>query len=246
MQKGKILGGSVLLALILIGCAATPAPGPRPSIDESQPYLEFKLTYNYAVYEKPSIFLPKSQPTFAIWLQEKRSGKVQTIYVTGKAAANKWILAETRPESIPVWYGVRQSEPAGNGAQIDAISGATPSGDTVVIQWQVPEWLRTRKVNLFIEANSSYDYNAYYSDQKDAAGYSGANGQPSLVWKAELNFSKGADEEIVPEIIGHGHLWGKDHHIYPDISRVTTARETFSYMQIRFDPAQRTERQMSP
>ena len=42
----------------------------------------------------------------------------------------------------------------------------------MVIQWQVPEWLRTRKVNLFIEANSSYDYNAYYSDQKDAAGYS--------------------------------------------------------------------------
>ncbi|MGD8665968.1 MAG: hypothetical protein PVI38_06190 [Desulfobacterales bacterium] len=234
MQKMKMTRWTVLLGLILIGCAATSAPDRRPPIDESQPYLEFKLTYNYAVYEKPSIFLPKSQPTFAIWLQEKSSGNVQTIYVTGKAAENKWILAEARPESIPVWYGVRQKEPLAQGEQVDAISGATPSGDTVVIQWQVPQWLRAKRASIFIEANSSYDYNAYYSDQKDAAGYSGANGQPSLVWKAELDFSKNGDEEILPEIIGHGHLWGKDHKIYADISRVTTARETFSYMAIQF------------
>ena len=219
---------------MLIGCTATPDTGDRPRIDESRPYLEFKLTYNYAVYKKPSIFLPKSQPTFAIWLQEKRSGKVQTIYVTGKAAENKWILAETRPESIPVWYGVRQKEQVAQGAQIDAISGATPSGDTVVIRWQIPERLRSRQVSIFIEANSSYDYNGYYTDRKDAAGYSGANGQPSLVWSAELDFSKSGRAEIVPEIIGHGHLWGKDHEVYSDISRVTTARETFSYMAIRF------------
>ena len=234
MQRLKKTGWTIWLGLILIRCAATPAPDLRPPIDESQPYLEFKLTYNYAVYEKPSIFLPKSQPTFAIWLQEKGSGKVQTIYVTGKAAENKWILAESRPESIPVWYGVRQREQVVPGEQIDAISGATPSGDTVVIQWQVPEGLRAKQVSIFIEANSSYDYNAYYSDQKKDPGYSGANGQPSLVWKAELDFSKSVDEEIVPEIIGHGHLWGKDHQVYSDISRVTTAQETFAYMAIQF------------
>ncbi|MGD8990111.1 MAG: hypothetical protein PVI00_01525 [Desulfobacterales bacterium] len=234
MQRLKKTGWMVWLGLVLMGCVATPKHSEKPQIDASQPYLEFKMTYNYAVYEKPSIFLPKSQPTFAIWLQEKGSGMIETIFVTGKAAENKWILAETRPESIPVWYGVRQTDKVVQGAQIDAISGATPSGDTVVIQWQVPERLRYRQVSIFIEANSSYDYNAYYSDQKDAPGYSGANGQPSLVWKADLDLSKTLDEEIVPEIIGHGHLWGKDHKIYADISQVTTARETFSYMAIQF------------
>ena len=174
----------MLLGLILIGCAATPAPDREPSIDKSQPYLEFKLTYNYAVYKKPSFFLPKSQPTFAIWLQEKKSGRIQTIYVTGKAAENKWILAESRPESIPVWYGVRKNKQVTQGAQIDAISGA--------------------------------------------------NGQPSLVWKAELNLSKGVDTEIEPEIIGHGHLWGKDHKIHSDLSHITSARDTFSYIGIQF------------
>ena len=87
---------------------------------------------------------------------------------------------------------------------------------------------------IFIEANSSYDYNTYYSDQKGAVGYSGANGQPSLVWKAALNLSKGVDTEIEPEIIGHGHLWGKDHKIYSDLSHITSARDTFSYIGIRF------------
>lgn len=234
MHRGPRTKWMILLGLLLIGCAAGPVPDRGPSLDESQPYLEFKLTYNYAVYKKPSFFLPKSQPTFAIWLQEKNAGRIQTIYVTGKAAEDKWILAETRPESIPVWYGMRKKEQVAHGAQIDAISGATPSGDTVVIQWQIPERLRAQKVSIFIEANSSYDYNTYYSDQKDAAGYSGANGQPSLVWKAELDLSKDVDREIEPEIIGHGHLWGKDHKMYSDISRVTTARDTFSYMEIRY------------
>jgi hypothetical protein len=234
MQTLKKMGWTVSLGLILIGCAAAPEPTDSPQIDEDRPYLEFKLTYNYDVYEKPSIFLPKSQPTFAIWLEEKTSGKVQTIYVTAKAAEDKWILAETRPESVPVWYGVRQKEQNENGLQIDAITGATPSGETAVIRWQVPEHLLAKQVNIFIEANNSYDYNAYYSDQKGEAGYSGANGQPSLIWLAELDFSDSGDVEITPEIIGHGHLWGKDHKIEADISQVTTARDTFSYLAIRF------------
>jgi hypothetical protein len=234
MQMAKKAVRAVLLGLMLTGCAATSAPKDTPQIDLNQPYLEFKLTYNYDVYQKPSIFLPKSQPTFAIWLEEKNSGKVQTIYVTAKAAENKWILAETRPESVPVWYGVRQKESVDDSAQIDAVSGATPAGETAVIQWQVPRGLHIKQVNVFIEANNSYDYNAYYSDQKGTAGYSGENGQPSLVWKAEIDFSKKGDQEIVPEVIGHGSLRGQDHHIDPDISHITSARDTFSYMGIRF------------
>ena len=129
----------VLLGLILIGCSAAQQPTDRLQIDENQPYLEFKLTYNYDVYKKPSIFLPKSQPTFAIWLEEK-----------------------------------------------------------------------------------------------GASGYSGANGQPSLIWRAELDFTASSGQEINPEIIGHGNLWGKDHKIYTDLSHVTTARDTFLYVGIRY------------
>ena len=223
-----------LMVLIMLGCTSTTVQKDAPKIDSNQPFLEFKFTYNYDVYEKPSFFLPKSQPTFAIWLEEKNSGAVQTIYVTGKAGKNKWILAESRPESVPVWYGVRQKETDDENLSIDAITGATPSGETAVIHWQVPRHLRDKQVDVYIEANNSFDYNAYYTKQKGAVGYSADNGQPSLIWRAELDLSKTMDEHISPEIIGHGSVLGEDHQIDPDMSEITTARDTFSYVGIRY------------
>jgi hypothetical protein len=223
-----------LTVLIMLGCASAPEQKDNQKIDFNQPYLELKFTYNYDVYQKPSFFLPKSQPTFAIWLEEKDSGILQTIYVTGKAGKNKWILAEARPESVPVWYGVRQKEKAGANSGIDAITGATPSGETAVILWQVPRQLRGKQVAVFIEANNSFDHNAHYTKQKGTAGYSAENGQPSLIWRAELDFSQTMDEHVSPEIIGHGSVLGEDHQIDPDISKITTARDTFSYMGLRY------------
>jgi len=223
-----------LTLLMILGCTAAPVQKDEVKIDFNQPYLEFKFTYNYDVYQKPSFFMPKSQPTFAIWLMEKNSGAVQTIYVTGKAGKNKWILAEARPESVPVWYGAREKETLDEYVSIDAISGATPSGETAVILWQVPRHLRDKQVAVFIEANNSYDYNAYYTKQKGTDGYSAENGQPSLIWRAEIDFAKPTDEDILPEIIGHGSVLGEDHQIDPDISKITTALDTFSYMGIRY------------
>ena len=223
-----------LTVLVMLGCNTAPVQKDAAKIDFNQPYLEFKFTYNYEVYQKPSLFMPKSRPTFAIWLQEKNSGAVQTIYVTGKAGKNKWILAEARPESVPVWYGVREKETVDEYVSIDAISGATPSGETAVIHWQVPRHLRDKQVAVFIEVNNSYDYNAFYTKQKGTAGYSAENGQPSLIWRAQIDFAKTTDEDISPEIIGHGSVLGADHQINPDISKITTAQDTFSYMGIRY------------
>jgi hypothetical protein len=42
------------------------------------------------------------------------------------------------------------------------------------------------------------------------------------------------DEHISPEIIGHGNLWGENHQIDPDIAKITTAQETFSYMGVTY------------
>ena len=223
-----------LTILIMLGCTTTPEQKDNLQIDFNQPYLEFKFTYNYDVYEKPAFFLSKSQPTFAIWLEERHSGTLQTIYITGKAGKNDWIMAEARPESVPVWYGVRKKETDDDNLFTDAITGATPSGETAVIHWQVPPHLREKQVAVFVEANNSFDHNAYYTDKKGTAGYSAQNGQPSLVWRAELDFSESMDEYISPEIIGHGSVFGEDHQINPDLSKITTALDTFSYMGIRY------------
>lgn len=42
------------------------------------------------------------------------------------------------------------------------------------------------------------------------------------------------DAPISPEIIGHGSVLGEDHQVDPDISKITTARDTFSYMGMRY------------
>ena len=218
----------------IMACAGPQASEVKMNIEPAPPYIEIKLTYNLEVYEKPSLFLSKSYPTYAIWLEKKGSGSAKTMYVTAKAGQNKWILADSRPESLPIWYGVQKKESEDGLLNIDAISGATQSGETAVIYWPVPPELLNKRVDLYIEANNSYDYNEYYSNKRDSAGYSGENGQPSLLWKATLLLKDEDIEGVEPDIIGHGHVLGEDHQIYPDVSHITSARETFQYIGISY------------
>ena len=218
----------------IMACAGPQASEVKMNIEPAPPYIEIKLTYNLEVYEKPSLFLSKSYPTYAIWLEKQGSGSAKTMYVTAKAGQNKWILADSRPESLPVWYGIQKKERSDNSLNIDAVSGATQSGETAVIYWPVPPGVLNNQVHIYIEANNSFDYNDYYSKNKNAAGYSGTNGQPSLIWKASFFLADANIKGIEPEIIGHGHILGKDHQIYTDVSHITTARKTFQYIGIRY------------
>ena len=225
----------VLFAVLAIsGCTAQHASKDMADKEPNRPYIEVKLTYNPDVYEKPSFFLPKSYPTYAIWLEQQSSGTTKTMYVTAKAGQNKWILADSRPESLPIWYGVQKKESQDGLLNIDAISGATQSGETAVIYWPVPPELLNKRVDIYIEANNSYDYNEYYSKNRDTAGYSGENGQPSLLWKATLLLKDKDIEGVEPDINGHGHVQGKDHQVYADVSHITSARETFQYIGISY------------
>jgi hypothetical protein len=220
--------------LVIVGCATSKVDHKPRKIDLSRPHLVITLAYNFEVYQKPSFFLPKSYPTYAIWLEENSMGNVMTVYVTGKAGTDEWVMADSRPESVPVWYGIKSKEEAKSDAIVDAVSGATPAGEAAEIAWQVPENLIGKKVDIYIEANSSFDYNDYYIKQKDGPGYSGSNGQPSLIWHASLDLSESTPEAITPEIVGHGHVLGSDHQINPDVSKITTARETFQYIGIKY------------
>ncbi|MBT8372527.1 MAG: hypothetical protein KJO34_16285 [Deltaproteobacteria bacterium] len=220
--------------MMMVSCATSQVDQKTSHIDPSRPHIVFTLVYNFEVYQKPSFFLSKSYPTYAIWLKEKSMQRVMTVYVTGKAGKGEWVMADSRPESVPVWYGIKSQEEAKSQLTVDAISGATPSGEAAEIVWQVPENLVDKKIDIYIEANSSFDYNDYYKKQKGDPGYSGANGQPSLIWHALLDLSESTPDAVTPEIVGHGHVLGLDHQIDPDISKITTASETFQYIGIKY------------
>ena len=224
----------LILLMMVVSCATSPVEEKTIQIDPDRPHLAITLAYNLEVYKKPAFFLPKSYPTYAIWIEDKSTGSVSTVYVTGKAGKNEWTMADSRPESIPVWYGLTTREEAGGPLTVDAVSGATQEGEAAEILWQVPNDLVKKKIDLYIEANSSFDYNEYYNKSEDGPGYSGTNGQPSLIWHAELDLSENISDPVTPEIIGHGHVLGADHRIYADVSNITTARETFEYIGITY------------
>ena len=90
------------------------------------------------------------------------------------------------------------------------------------------------RIYLLHGSNNSYDYNEYCTKQSGNPGYSGTNGQPSIVWKAVRDLADAPVEDLTPEIVGHGHVLGEDHQIGPDVSKLTTAKETFQYIGISY------------
>ncbi len=217
--------------LLFISCGSNTV---KNAVDLSRPSLKITVAFNPDIYK--SFMFKKFYPTYAIWAEDPATGEVHTIYVTGKAARGTWMMADERPSSVPVWFGVKKREKSGpQGLMLDAVASATPSGTSMTHVWQVPDNMLKKKIKVFIEGNVSFDYNDYY--RKDAKkgdpGYSDVNGQPSLVWSAVIETGP-VDAEEKPVLIGHGSVLGENHEIEKDMSRITTARDIFSYIGVAY------------
>ena len=214
-----------MVLVLLICCKSVPV---KKRVDEKQPYLEISFSFNTENYPW---LLGTKYPQMAVWVKCDTM-KPETIFVTQGAGEDKWMFADKRPGALPVWSGVR---PAENGMKLDAVTGATPSGESYAIVWMMPPEYMGRKITLYIEANVSFDYNDFYSKEEGSPGFSGVNGQPSVVWRAVLTPGD-MPVEITPEIIGHGNVLGKTSAIDPDMSHISTASELFHYIRISYHP----------
>ncbi len=216
-----------LLLLLFLSCSGTRE---TTVLDTNNQYIEIEFAFNTEHYPW---LLGTKYPQIAIWM-ESGPDQVKTIFVTEGAGENKWFFAKERPSALPVWSGIRGKEKDGN---IDAISGATPSGETHKVLWQLPEDGRMKQITIFVEANVSFDYNTYYS--KDASegnpGFSDVNGQPSVIWSTTFTVDNEV-KEVDPTVIGHGHVLGHDYRIDPDMTNVTTAAELFDYIRVFYFP----------
>ena len=190
--------------------------------------LEISFSFNSDNYPW---LLEKKYPQIAVWIKSE-TGDEQTLFVTQGAGKNDWYFADERPGSLPVWFGVKSKEEKLN---LDAVSGATPGGDSHVIYWPVPESYHNKNVTVFLEANVSFDYNEFYTKEKDKPGFSDVNGQPSILWQVSFKID-GAPKGVTPEVIGHGHVLGENSNIDPDMSKITTALELFNYIHITYYP----------
>lgn len=221
VHRSIALLAAVVFALVFTGCTFDR----KVYVDRTKPWAEI----NFSI-DKSSRYAP----TFAVWVKDEETGDASTLAATQKAAKNQYTGGQARPEALPVWSQARKT--AGED-DTDAISSATPSGSAATLNVQIPEKFKGRKIIFYIEANTSYDYNGYYSqDAKSGdAGYSGVNGQPSVVWKAEADTSANPSGTLKPEIIGHGDVSGASGDVDADMSNVTTAASIFGNIEIQYD-----------
>ena len=218
----------VLMPLVLFFLAHCSGLKEQKTVDANCRYMEIAFTFNTEHYPW---LLGTKYPQLAVWV-ESDTGDPETVFVTQGAGKNKWMFADERPGALPVWTGVRPDEKS---PAVDAVSGATPSGEAHTIHWLIPEKYNGKNVTVFIEANVSFDYNEFYTKKENNPGYSGVNGQPSVVWRSFFHVDN-KPNQMTPEMIGHGHVLGKNSAIESDMSGITTAAGLFNYMNIAYHP----------
>lgn len=200
----------------------------QKKIDPARPHVTVEFAFNTESYHS---FIKKFYPQIAVWITQKGSA-VQTVYVTAKGAKEDWFGADRRPSALPVWRGIYTSEKK---TPIDSVSGATPSSTTYRIAFNLPgTFSQERPLDVFIEANISFDFNSFYRKDapKDSPGFSGVNGQPSLIWQGTLELKD--QGSVTPKLIGRGSVTGKESRIYSDLKGITTAKDIFTYIRIYF------------
>ena len=231
MQKrmGLMVVTMALVAVsLLAGCAGGPkqASAPKPG---SQSGTRFELSLQpgpeYAKDMKVFLFKYTVWPQVAVWLEKPDGSFVDTLYVTEVAVTKNYRAAPKtgRPESLPVWSALKQDG-------VDGVSSPTTVGSTVEYGNNLAARLPAGTYIVKLETNRSYDWNDTYT--KDTAG---VNGQPSLVYVAELTIGGGAEEaSFVP--IGTGSVDGSDGTMRHGLEGIDTALQLFASMKVAYIP----------
>ncbi|OHD28338.1 MAG: hypothetical protein A2Y38_23845 [Spirochaetes bacterium GWB1_59_5] len=163
-------------------------------------------------------------PQVAVWLEKPDGTFISTIYVTERVVTGDYTAApkQGRPEALPVWSHLENDD-------VDAVSSPTTVGSTVKYGNNLAEHLPAGIYVVKLETNRSYDWNAVYTKKK-----SGVNGQPSVLYRAELEIGD-ARTEAVFQPFGTGSINGGDGATLIGLKGIDTALELFSDMRISFE-----------
>jgi hypothetical protein len=231
MMKGRwleyFLCGTIACALV--GCGAKPEPSEETAGD-SNVEIVFSLELDQQVYWDSDWGDP---PQIAIWLQNKNNGQVRTVMVTHRTGRGDWEGKPQCPVSLPYWVAFYTEETGTKGPPTwkepaaDGVTRATPQ-EELTVRVAVPagsEWV------YFIEINCSGDFNDRYpsfSDEGVRDDY--GNGQPSLVYRGELQATPGTSGQ--PQLVGRTHQHVAVGKLVTDLDSITTARGLFRSLRV--------------
>jgi hypothetical protein len=241
-----ILAASLaLFALSLSACSGSPAaqgaangatsgmagaagtPGAVRTAPASGPRLELHLVpgkaYSARMGSWPFSYVV--QPQVAAWLTTSDGTFVEPLLVTARAAEGSWRMAPAvgRPEALPVFSHLEATA-------ADGVSAATSKGETLH-DAGLGAGLPAGRYLVWLEVNRSYDYNAAYPKAGE-----GVNGQPSVVYRAELDLGGGAVTEARFTAVGTGSPDGSDGEVREGLAGIDSALELFSSLSVSYLP----------
>ena len=219
-----------MLCIALFSLGATlPAQTEDPKIPGKHFILKISAGADYSTSRTILIFFKiPIYPQIACWIETAEGKYIDTIYVTAKGARKSFFSASSsgRPEALPVWYHIQSGR-----INTDAVTSATSAGSAEHESVSLGE-LRPGKYVVKMEVNRSYDYNDRYTRTN-----SGVNGQPSLIYRAEIDIgNSAASAELVP--FGVGSPDGSDGNVRPGLGGITTALKLIDKAEIEYVASQ--------
>jgi hypothetical protein len=179
------------------------------------------------------VFPMKKGPQIAVWVETAEGRFVQTLFVTQRAGKGNWMGAPKagRPESLPVFYHAARGQ-----GGLDALSSATPKAEVKVKDGQL-SLERGKRYVVLVEVNHSFDYNESWPGKLPSGDprYSGVNGQPSLVYRAEFTAGdETASMALLP--LGTGAVDGRDGEVRPGTKGLTSALGILAAVGVSWKP----------
>jgi hypothetical protein len=173
-------------------------------------------------------------PQFAIWLENVKTGKYQTVFVTRRAGAGDWEGKADVPVALPRWTQLFKRKEQTQTSEKDeesvsAITGATPKDDYFSMRAEVKpgsQWI------CWVEMNLAGDYNDAYPEQ-DLASFEVdefSNGQPALLYKSKITADEGLTFDF--KLAGQSLFENGNIRVEPVGDGITTAKEVFDQMNI--------------
>ncbi len=190
--------------------------------DQNSATLVFSLTLNSEVYKASNYGEP---PQIAIWLENRDSGIIRTIWVTRRLGKSDWDGRVECITALPYWvsrYNIAtdtQGPPTIFDPLSDAVTGATPKKALTVTTSVIPGsyW------NYFIEVNLSADYNDRFRAML-------ADGQHSLIYKGAIEAVNGRIN--IPVLIGRSEQMDAIDTVNVDLSGITSAVDVISKIKL--------------
>ncbi len=190
--------------------------------------MEFKIHINEELVMQ-SVY--GESPTFAIWIENPKTGSLKTIFVTDRAGKDDWEGKVDVPAALPQWDKMMQNQESTttDGDEPDAITGATPRPGYFTSRVRVePEsqWI------CWVEMNLAGDYNDHYKEYDIEKNITDEykTGQPALVYKAEIKAIEG--NVTKPELVGMSIYNAEGGKVLQPVQGITTAMQVFDEMSI--------------